>query len=452
MYNFISVLPTVTALTFVFAIYNGCNYIKNFFIFLHENNPFILNIHDIDDELNKDIDYSYEKKKDSKGFWHFFNFICENNPLILNFNDDSDKTNSDKDNSDKAIELQNNPVAFQQKYEDKYLIKFKQFPNEYCFTDEELKLELQEYERLKIEYEQNRLSIISEIINKLSKIQLILDSYDYINNQDDISESCKKLLLKYYGLENEDQEEKDQEEEDQEEEPNFKNLISSLLTEKTILETDLDKNEQTTLNESELKEKSHEFLLKSKHDKLINNYILEFTPLGNVYMRYNNDKKSFEYFSNNNIPYRYLEAVGRKYVMTYWCKPLFIDIEMELKFAEQKQEEEKHRKVEELKNKSNDVLAKLKIYNKDQKLPINNISVQTKNRGQQNFVLPPQIKANLPNVNQNSGKQLLKENANRYTWEGRLSNFSPLKKINKTVVNKNLVLTFADFKRIQNTK
>jgi hypothetical protein len=48
-------------------------------------------------------------------------------------------------------------------------------------------------------------------------------------------------------------------------------------------------------------------------------------------MRYNNEKKSIEYFSNNSIPYRYLEPVGRKYIMTYWCKPIFFDIEEELK-------------------------------------------------------------------------------------------------------------------------
>ena len=72
-----------------------------------------------------------------------------------------------------------------------------------------------------------------------------------------------------------------------------------------------------------------------------------------------------------------------------------------------------------------------------------------KNRNQPSLTLPPQIKANLPNVNQTSGKQLLKENANRYTWEGRLANFSLLKKVDKKTVDKNLSLSFSDFKRMQ---
>ena len=71
-----------------------------------------------------------------------------------------------------------------------------------------------------------------------------------------------------------------------------------------------------------------------------------------------------------------------------------------------------------------------------------------KNRSANN-VLPPQIKANLPNVNQHSEKQLLKEHANRYTWEGRLTTFSPLKKIDKKVLDKNLTMSYADFKRMQ---
>ena len=42
-----------------------------------------------------------------------------------------------------------------------------------------------------------------------------------------------------------------------------------------------------------------------KVKNFIHNYILENTPMGNIYMRYNKDKGSFEYFSNNTIPYIY---------------------------------------------------------------------------------------------------------------------------------------------------
>jgi hypothetical protein len=173
-------------------------------------------------------------------------------------------------------------------------------------------------------------------------------------------------------------------------------------------------------------------------------------------MRYNNDKKSFEYFSNNSIPYRYLEPVGRKYVTTYWCKPIFVDIEEELKKAEQKldddkkkKEEEEKRMKEERKNNPKNILAQLKNYNKESK----DVTMRPmKNRSNKNTVLPPQVKANLPDVNKTSEKQLLKEKANRYTWEGRLTNFCPLKKIDRKKTDKNLTMTYADFKKIQQEK
>ena len=71
------------------------------------------------------------------------------------------------------------------------------------------------------------------------------------------------------------------------------------------------------LTEEEISEKARDVIINNKLDKYIDNYILEYTPLGNIYMRYNNNKKSFEYYSNNSMPYRYLEPVGRKSVMTY---------------------------------------------------------------------------------------------------------------------------------------
>ena len=207
-----------------------------------------------------------------------------------------------------------------------------------------------------------------------------------------------------------------------------------------------------------MKNKAHEFIINKKLDTYNDNYILESTPLGNIFMRFNNDKKSFEYFSNNTIPYRYLEPVGRKYVMTFWCKPIFIDIEEELKKSEEKYQEEMKKMEEEKKNIDpadalKNKFQKLKGYNKENTInSIKMTSAPSKNRGQASIPLPPQIKANLPNVNSNNEKKFLKENANRYTWEGRLNSFSLLKKIDKKIVNKNLSLSFAEFKKIQKNK
>ena len=75
--------------------------------------------------------------------------------------------------------------------------------------------------------------------------------------------------------------------------------------------------------------------------------------------------------------------------------------------------------------------------------------MNVKNR-QPNMPMPPQIKVNLPSTS--SDNMLLKEHANRYTWEGRIANFSFLKKIEKKMVDKNYEMSFADFKRLQMKK
>ena len=362
-----------------------------------------------------------------------FTFISENNPTIIDFSDSSD--NSVSVSKDEPV----TQIVKSTKFEDKYLEKFKKFPNEYQFTNEEVELEIQEYERIKSIYEQNRLNGIHDISSKLAKIDTIYSETD-TNNKSSISDNCKNLLLEYF-------------EEDNADEVDFEKLLSKLLLEKRFFEGDLRILEETIINEEEMRLNARQYIINKKLDQGINNYVLELTPLGNIYMRYNNHKKSFEYFSNNTIPYRYLEPVARKYVMTYWCKPIFIDIDEELKAAEIRYDEDIKKKEEEAKrqddaSKQNKIFARLKNYNKDNNSK-NQPNMQMKNRNQPSLTLPPQIKANLPNVNQTSGKQLLKENANRYTWEGRLANFSLLKKVDKKTVDKNLSLSFSDFKRMQ---
>jgi hypothetical protein len=330
------------------------------------------------------------------------------------------------------------------KYEDKYTEKFKNFRNEYTFTEIELELEQQEFEKIKLLYEEERHDDIEIITTKLQKINHI---YDFCSVNEGTEEDVMKnvlekginKMLEYFELDKEDYNQ-------------YEELFIDLMHEKVKLENDLKNIEDKLMSETEMKTNAREFIVNKKLDGFINNYIMEYTPLGNVYMRYNNYKKSFEYFSNNTIPYRFLESVARKYVMTFWCKPLFIDIEEELKIAEDKyNEDQKQMELKKENTSSNNpknIVAQFKNYNKNQ-INQSNLKPQAKNRVQSNFTLPSHIKSNLPNVNTTTEKQLLKEKANRYTWEGRLSDFCPLKKIDKKIVNKNLVLSFSDFKRIQ---
>ncbi len=382
---------------------------------------------------------------------NFLLFISENNTLYLEFYDNiiEEEITPSIVNSD--IDVKNEIVQkVEPKYEDKYLEKFKRFPNEFQFSELELEEERKEFENIKITNEKNRFQSINQITEQLNKIDEIEKegNITYERNlhfTEKINEIGINGLLNFFNLKDDYDDDPD--------DIDFEQLYINLIGKKNELKKELKCVEENILVEEEMRLEAREIIVNRKLDKFIDNYILECTPLGNIYMRYNNSKKSFEYFSNSTMPYRYLEPVGRKYVMTYWCKPIFIDIEDELKKSEQKFEEEKKKKEDEeadLKTGtgSKNMLAKLKSYNKDTKNQAT-MKPQMKNRGGSNFALPPQIKANLPNVTQQNEKQYLKEHANRYTCEGRLTGFSPLKKIDKKVSDKKLTMSYADFKRMK---
>jgi hypothetical protein len=231
-------------------------------------------------------------------------------------------------------------------------------------------------------------------------------------------------------------------------------LYDKFLNEKHAYEVEFEDLKSQVPDIEQIDKEARDYILKKKLDNLKNSYVMDCTPLGNVVMRYDNERGTFEYFSNNSIPYRYLEPVGRKYVMTYFCKPLFVDLEEELKRAEEKFDSEKIAIEEKQRiakmNEPKQIFANLKSYNTPL-LKTTPLNLQGKNREQSKFTLPPQIKANLPNVNTSSDKHLLKENANRYTWEGRFSNLNLLKKIDRKQVDKKYAMTFSDFKKMQSS-
>jgi hypothetical protein len=224
-----------------------------------------------------------------------------------------------------------------------------------------------------------------------------------------------------------------------------------------IIKNELLELSDKVVTETEIKEIVKNKLLQERLDKLQNNYIIESTPLGNVLMFYNNKKETFEYYSDNVIPYRYLDVVGRKYVLTFDCRFLYVDMEEQLKNYEKKMEEkekelEKHkqeqRERELLKTQTNmldsvsekkNVFAKFKIYNREA------------GTGKVNKAPPP--KNSIPSKQQiNTEKVLLKEKSNHYTREGKISNFNILKKIDRKVVDKKYAMSFADFKKYSNKK
>jgi hypothetical protein len=355
-------------------------------------------------------------------------------------NDDDDTPASIEDTKEeKKTEEQEKPkeVKKEVKFEDKYLEKYKAFKNEYYFSEEEKLKEEKKYIELQNIFNKEKEKGLKDASDKLKNVMPIFDKGGKT------TAAGIEELMKYYNMEDEY--------DDDPENYDLTELMNESIDIRKAAEEEYEEFSNMTFSEEEAREAARKFVLDEKLDGFINNYVIEMTPQGNVYMRFNNSKKSFEYFSNNTIPYRYLEPVGRKYVLTYFCKPLFIDIEEELKRAQTKKDalkEENDNKKEEKENKKEgkDIFTRLKSYNNDSSSHMKN-----KNRNQPSAPLPPQIKANLPNVN-SSEKMLLKENANRYTWEGRMANISFLKKVDKKMVDKNYEMSFADFKKMQAKK
>jgi len=197
--------------------------------------------------------------------------------------------------------------------------------------------------------------------------------------------------------------------------------------------------------------------LEDSLNHLKNNYVMEYTPVGNVLMYYNSVKECFDYYSDSTIPYRYLEVVARKYVLMNNCVSLYFDMEEEL--AQCVRDHEKNRqkvqmglKQTENTNKQEDlndlkkdlkksVFAKFKNYNKEGGTGHVNTAAPSKNNISQINV----------NANANNSENVcLKERANRYSHQGKILNFSMLQKVDRTKVDKKYAMTYADFKRLKN--
>jgi hypothetical protein len=185
-------------------------------------------------------------------------------------------------------------------------------------------------------------------------------------------------------------------------------------------------------------------------EQLKNNFIMENTPLGNVIMYYSYEKNGFVYYSDSTIPYRFLETVGRKYVTTFKCKDYSVytdenDVIPEIK-TEAKTDvncdvndnsEDKECTKPSTSTINKNVFAKFKNYNHPSSIPSTSMITKINQMS-----------------NKNTGQSLkevknVKEIKNKYISEGKICNFSFIKKIDKKQIVKRLNMTFAEFKKMQ---
>ena len=312
------------------------------------------------------------------------------------------------------------------RYEDKYLAEIRQLEKEFKFdeNDETIVKKTSEYLKAIIDSFANRRK---EIGGRLRTIAVELKKYDdNTSNFEQIDKQSIQLLT----------EERD-----------------GLLEEDDALKNSMETDEGKQQNNKQAAEDALQFMIDCKLDKLKNCHVMEHTPVGNVLMIYDKERETFKYYSDNTIPYRYLDVVARKYVKFFDCRPIFINTEEEIQLAEKKNEQAKrekeekeaadkkrreeaaanHKPVEEKKR----VFAKFKSYNKDAGTGHVSTGAPPKNSG------PSRQPAE-----KSENDAVLKERANRYTYEGKMANFSFIKKIDRKIVDKKLAMTFADFKKM----
>lgn len=317
-------------------------------------------------------------------------------------------------------------------YEEKYLLQVRNMTNEYVFTDEELETEAKMLRQLEEEENSNVSQTILVLNEKIDELKMRLLEVDENGDLDNSVNSKKDETIL------------------QQIKTSFENEIKTNETKISELLENVVKNSET------LKEKAKQYIIDEQLKKFKQKILIENTPIGNVIFFYNHEKLAFEYYSDLTIPYRYLETVCRKYVLTYNYRPLYVDMEEELKEYERKLEEKEKIKLEtNVANKNKkQVFAKFKSYNTEAGTGRINKAPPPKNNIPQNRlnISKNVIKIDLDGKETNGGKMLLKENANRYSYQGKMCNFNFLKKVDRKDVDKKYTLSFADFKKMNKLK
>ena len=316
-------------------------------------------------------------------------------------------------------EENNDPPTEPKKYENKYLEEFNKLPEDIEFTELEFATEKEQRTIIKADLESKLNNQRSETSNQISQLESQLKEIEdhMLNDADNVSRKTDMIFMHNQEI----------------------NRLKKLM----------DELQEKNIEDEEVNKLAKEFVINERLNGLKNSIVIEKTPLGNVLMFYNNSRSSFEYYSDSTIPYRYLEVIGRKYVIHYKCKQIYVDMskeieEAEKKLAEKKQkEEEKEREKEEQSKKqesqdapqqAKNVFAKFKKYNKDTSIKSAAVPLDR----------PAPAKQTAPQED-----KIVKERANRYSFEGKFANFSFLKKVDRKVVDKRYAVSFAEFKRMQ---
>ena len=149
----------------------------------------------------------------------------------------------------------------------------------------------------------------------------------------------------------------------------------------------------------------------------VNNFVNVTTPLGVVFLRYNNKSEGFEYWCNDkNMKYDYLETCARKYIKVFCCKNLYKDRKkesMKEEGRENEEQQENKEEKEEIKEEEDDIFVKRK-------------------------------KTNVKNKKTN---KIANVEGNKYLYKGKLTDFTKENVNIKMFKEKSNTMSFTDFKK-----
>jgi hypothetical protein len=330
------------------------------------------------------------------------------------------------------------------KYEDKYKSELKKLDKEYTLSEKDKIL-------FKNEIINSCKTEIENLTTELQKNKLI-----YTKLAEESLDTYKKKYFSYNvnGEYNEDHEYEDDEYYEDIKNNDLEEIVddnNELITKISELKNFINSPEGEKKLEEEANKRGMNYMLCQRLLNLKNCYVFENTPLGNVLMMYDASRETFKYFSDNSIPYRYLEVVGRKYAKQFNVRQIYIDMDEELKLSEENlKKEEEIKKINKMKK---DEEIKLKISSEEKKSVFTKFKSYNNESGSGHVITaaPPQnsIPNNRKTSNLGSEKIILKNRLNKYTYEGKIANFNFLKKIKRSVVDKKSSTSFADFKKMR---
>lgn len=184
----------------------------------------------------------------------------------------------------------------------------------------------------------------------------------------------------------------------------FSLLNNNQLTDKASdLAKDKDKSKEGSYENKyydKFQEMESEDLEEDCVQSLKNSVLYEMTPKGRIIMYYDFEKESFIYHCDTkDVPYLYLETVARKYALTYHCKKIVVDIKKELEVARETSIANENKSKLLVGVKADSLFASFKSYNR-------------KGSGGSKTI---------------NKKFILRQNANRYSYAGKVSEFPFLK-------------------------